>query len=90
MKKRMKKKKHWVHIISSISKDADNVENTATNLVIGDVLKIKMKKRKMKRKLNIKKSLKEYTTTVDRAIIKELKKQKEPLTVMEMHWCCVL
>ena len=93
-----------MHIISSISKDASDVENMVTNLVIGNVPKLKMKKEKMKRKLNIKiGSLKEYVTTVDRkgilvgtvghremAIIKILIKQKEPLTVMEMSWCCVL
>ena len=38
-----------MHIISSISKDAKDVENTATNLVIEDVPKIKMKKKKMKK-----------------------------------------
>ena len=41
-------------MISSINKDAGEVENTVTNLVIGDVPKRKMKKKKMKRKLNIK------------------------------------
>ena len=75
-----------------------------TNLAIGDDPKIKLKKKKMKRKLNIKiESLKKYATTVDRksilvgivrhgktAIIKNLKKQKELLTKMEMSWCCVL
>ena len=55
-----------MNIIGSISRDAGNVESTATNLVIEDILKIKMKKKKMKRKLNIKiGSLKEYATTVD-------------------------
>ena len=90
-------------IISNISSNAGDVESMVTNLVIGDVPKIKMKKKKMKRKSSIKtENLKEYATTVDKrgilvrtvgcirmAIIKNLRKQKEPLTEMEMSWCYV-
>ena len=93
-----------MHIINNISKDDGNVENTVTTLVIGDVLRTEMKKKKIKRKSNIKiGSLKEYATTVDTkgilvrtvecrkmAIIKNLKKQKEPLMEKETSWCCVL
>ena len=49
-KKKLKKKKHWVLMISNISSSARNVESLATNLVIGDALKIKMKKMKIIRK----------------------------------------
>ena len=80
------------------------MESTATNLETGDVPKVRMKKKTVKRKMNIKiRDLKEYATTVDRkgirggivrhgetAIIKNLKKQKEPLMETEMSWCCVL
>ena len=91
-------------IINSISSNARDVGRMATNLAFGDVLKIKMYEKKMKRKSNIKiENLKEFVITVDRrgilvgivgrrkmAIIKKLIKQKEPLTEMEMSWCCVL
>ena len=54
-------------IISSTSSNARDVESMATNLAIGDVSKIKMKKIKMKRKLSIKsESSKEFATTVNK------------------------
>ena len=43
-------KKHWVHMISNISSGAGNVASMATNLVIKNALKIKMKKKKIIRK----------------------------------------
>ena len=101
---RMKKKKHEMYIMNNISSDARDVESMTTNLVIEDVTKINMKKKKMKRKANVKiESLKEYTTTVDRrgtlvgtvrrertTIIKNFRKQKEPLMETKMSLCCVL
>ena len=65
-KKKLKKKKLWGVIIISIISSARNVESMATNLAIGDVLKIKMKKMKIIRKqkdMNIKtKNLMECAT----------------------------
>ena len=85
-------------IINNIRSDAEDVESMATNLAMGDVPKIKMREKKIKRKWNTKiENLKEFTTTVDRrgilvgtvwrgktAIVKNLRKQKEPLTETEM------
>ena len=53
-KKKPKKKKHWVHTINNTNSINGNVESTATILVIGDALKIKMKKKKMIRQQNTK------------------------------------
>ena len=56
-----------MHIINNISSNAVDVESMATNLVIEDVPKVKMKKKKMKRQSSVKiGSLKENATTVDR------------------------
>ena len=49
-----KKKKHSVCMINNTNSGAKNVESMATNLAIGDALKIKMKRKKMMRKQNIK------------------------------------
>ena len=100
----MKNKKHRMHTINNTSSNTSEVESIATNLVIGDVLRLKMKKKKIKGKLNIKiDSLKEYSFTVDRkgilvgtvgrrktAIIIYLRKQKEPLMETEMLVLLVL
>ena len=48
-KSKVKKKKY---IISNISSNAGNVESMTINLAIGDVPKIRMKKKKMKRMSN--------------------------------------
>ena len=57
-------------IINSINSNARDVESMATNLAIGDVPKIKMREKKMKRKSNIKiEKLKEYATTVGKSAI---------------------
>ena len=83
-----------MHEINNTNSGAGDVESMATNLAIGDVLKIKMKEKKMKKKSNIKiESLKEEPTTVDRrgvghrktAIIKNSEKQKRPLMEMEIR-----
>ena len=79
-------------IISNVSINARDVESMFTNLVMRDVPKIKMEKKKVKRKSSIKtKKLKEFATTVDqrgilvrtvghvRMAIKNLRKQKELL-----------
>ena len=44
--KKTKKKKFWVHKINNTNSSAVDVESMATNLVIGDALKIKMKEKK--------------------------------------------
>ena len=54
-----------MHIISNISSGAGDVETLATNLAIRDVLKIKMKEKKMIRIRNTKtENLMESATTV--------------------------
>ena len=47
------KAKTWVHMVSSTSSGAGNVASMATNLLIEDVLKIKMKKKKIIRNRKI-------------------------------------
>ena len=90
-------------IISNINSGAGDVESMVTNLLIGNVLKIKMKEKKMIRKRSIKtESLMEFATTVVKkgilvetvgrgrtAIIKNSRKQKKPLKETKMSWCCV-
>ena len=88
-----------MHTISSISNDAESVVSTATNLETKDALKIKMKKIIRKKKnMNTKtKNSMGCATIVNRkcirvrtvgcqsmAIIKNLRKQKEPLMGMRM------
>ena len=86
---------------SSTNSNAEGVECMATNLAIGDVPKAITKKKKMKRKMIIIiNGLKVCVITVVRrdisaeiagrrktAIIKNLIKEKKPLT--EMSWCNV-
>ena len=50
MKKKPKKKGHWLCITNNVSSDARNVVSKATNLVIGDAPKIKVVKKKIMRK----------------------------------------
>ena len=53
--------------INSTSSDAKGVKSMATNLAIGDVPKVIIKKKKTKRKMNIKiRSLMVYVITVVR------------------------
>ena len=53
-----------MHIINNINRGDGDVESMVTNLAIGDVLKIKMKKKKVIRIMNTKtESLMELATT---------------------------
>ena len=66
-KKEEENKKEKTFTTSNTSSNANNMESMATNLAIGDVPRITIKKKIMKRKMNIKiRSLMVYATTVVR------------------------
>ena len=69
-KEEKSEKKHLVHIINNSNSGAGDMVSMATNLAIGDALKIEMKEKKMIRKQNIKteNSMESATTAVRKGI----------------------
>ena len=101
--KRLKKKRPWEHITNDRSSSVRNVASTVTNLEIRSILKIKMKYKKTGKNDNKSRKFdgvcylaaeKDMCVRIVgignmEIIIKNLRKQKQPLMVIRMTWCCV-